>query len=163
MRRAVPGMPGGVKMRLTNTHTEYVKAAWSHIEAIRNLYSQFARKRPVMLLELATGLIYAYPYREFKADLSVRSGALLEEQYAEATQNGEMVVFVRDDGRRKFVSFNLPTDDVDHPGPNRGCGYPRGRSSRQDSRSRAALGTAHHAALGFPLDLADVRHVHCIL
>jgi hypothetical protein len=140
MRRAVPVMPGGVKMRLTNTHTEYVKAAWSHIEAIRNLYSQFARKRPVMLLELATGLIYAYPYREFKADLSVRSGALLEEQYAEATQHGEMVVFVRDDGRRKFVSFNLPTDDVDHPEPNKGAPPDRGHETVQKKRAASGRG-----------------------
>src|SRR5574341_494569 len=55
----------------------------------------------------------AYPFRAYKAELSPRSQALIEDQYAQAARNGEVVVFVRDEARRKLVSFNLPVEDPD--------------------------------------------------
>jgi hypothetical protein len=123
---------------MTDLHTEYVAAAWSDIEAIRHLYSRFARKRPVMLLELQTRRIYAYSFHGYKADLSPRSQALLEDQYAEAARTGEMVVFVRDEDRRKLVSFNLPVHGVDGSEPNKGASPHRGpepvRKKRAGSR-----------------------------
>jgi hypothetical protein len=104
---------------MTDLQAEYVSAAWSDIAAIRHLYSRFASKRPVMLLELPTRRVYAYPFHGYRADLSVRSQALLDDQYAEAARTGEMVVFVRDEERRKLVSFNLPVRPIKGSGPNK--------------------------------------------
>ena len=127
---------------MTDLHTEYVAAAWSDIEAIRHLYSRFARKRPVMLLELQTRRIYAYPFHGYKADLSPRSQALLENQYAEAARTGEMVVFVRDEERRKLVSFNLPVHDVDGSGPNKGAPPDHGPEPVRKKRGGSRRGRA---------------------
>jgi hypothetical protein len=120
---------------MTGTDTEYVDAAWGQVEAIRHLYSRCAEKRPVMVLELSTGRIYAYPYQGFKADLSARSQALLKDEYAQAAQSGEMVVFVRDEERRKLVSFTLPVDDADGPGPNTVDAPDRGHGTVRNKRA----------------------------
>jgi hypothetical protein len=125
---------------MTDLHTEYVAAAWSDIEAIRQLYSRFARKRPVMLLELPTRRIYAYPFHGYKADLSPRSQALLEDQYAEAARAGEMVVFVRDEDRRQLVSFNLPVHDVGDSGPNKGAAPDRSHKPVRKKRAGSRRG-----------------------
>ncbi len=128
---------------MTDLHTEYVAAAWSDIQAIRHLYSRFARKRPVMLLELPTRRIYAYQFHGYRAGLFPRSQAQLDDQYAEAARTGEMVVFVRDEDRRKLVSFNLPARQVRHPGSNKGAAPDRGQKSV--SKKRAASRRGHGA------------------
>lgn len=56
--------------------------------------------------------IYAYPYREFAADLSARSQVALAEEYAAALRSGQMVVFVRDNVKRRLVSCSVPDDQA---------------------------------------------------
>ena len=63
-------------------------------------YRKFADKKPVMLLELPSGKIYAYPYLDFKNTLSERSQKMLEEEYREAVAQNKFVVFVKDNDRR---------------------------------------------------------------
>jgi hypothetical protein len=77
---------------------------WPHILL---LYRQFKDKRPVMLLDLQSGRIYAYPYLEFKEELSERSQRSLEEQYEQAGRECKIVVFVRDNEQRRLVSFSM--------------------------------------------------------
>ena len=81
-----------------------------HCEHILYLYGQFADRHPVMLLDIQEGRIYAYPYREFVADLSSRSQASLAKQYPKAVANGQMLVFVRDNLERRLVSYILPCE-----------------------------------------------------
>src|SRR6266480_4570244 len=45
--------------------------------------------------------IYAYPYKEFKAELSKESQESLEHDYKSASILGSMIVFVRDNVERK--------------------------------------------------------------
>jgi hypothetical protein len=127
---------------MTDLEAEYVDAAWIDIQTIRHLYSRFARKWPVMLLELPIRRVYAYAFRGYRAELSPRSQALLDEQYEEAAQTGEMVVFVRDEDRRKLVSFNLPAREVKHSGPSKGAAPDRGHKPVPKNRaaSRRARG-----------------------
>ena len=70
-------------------------------------YRRFADKKPVMLLELPSQKVYAYPYLEFKNTLSERSQKMLEKEYQEAVANNKIVVFVKDDDRRKMISFSV--------------------------------------------------------
>jgi len=74
---------------------------------VLSLYRQYADKRPVMLFDIQEQRIYAYPYREFAADLSEKSQRSLALQYQAAGQNGQMVVFVRDNVDRRFVSYTV--------------------------------------------------------
>lgn len=96
-----------------------------------------------MLLELPTRRIYAYQFHGYRAGLFPRSQAQLDDQYAEAARTGEMVVFVRDEDRRKLVSFNLPARQVRHPGSNKGAAPDRGQKSV--SKKRAASRRGHGA------------------
>ena len=82
-------------------------AACDRADDILRLYRQFAEKKPVMLLELPSQRIYAYPYLEFKNTLSERSQKMLEEEYQEALTHNPIVVFVQDNDRRKMISFSV--------------------------------------------------------
>ena len=68
-------------------------------------YKRFEDKRPVMLLDLQSRKIYAYPYEEFKADLGQRSQAMLTADYEKAIAMNEVVVFVRDNETKRLVSM----------------------------------------------------------
>jgi hypothetical protein len=82
-------------------------AACERADDILRLYRQFAERRPVMLLELPSQRIYAYPYLDFKDTLSERSQKMLEKEYPEAVAHNKIVVFVKDDDRRKMISFSV--------------------------------------------------------
>ena len=70
-------------------------------------YGSFAEKKPVMLLDVQSGRIYAYPFQEFRDDLTERTRASFSEQYQDAVSRGEMVVFVRDNDNRKLRSYSV--------------------------------------------------------
>jgi len=89
---------------------KYFKAIKQHWSNICQGYFIYKDKRPVMLLDLTEGMIYAYPYMDFKTQLSERSQASLTEQYDEALQKKWFVIFVRDNDEKKLISYsmNLP-------------------------------------------------------
>lgn len=82
-------------------------AACERADDILRLYRKFAEKKPVMLLELPSQKIYAYPYLEFKNTLSERSQKMLEKEYQEAVAYHKFVVFVKDNDREKMISFSV--------------------------------------------------------
>ena len=82
-------------------------AACDRADDILTFYRRFADKKPVMLLELPSQRIYAYPYLEFKNTLSDRSQKMLEKEYTEAVAHHKIVVFVKDIDREKMISFSV--------------------------------------------------------
>ena len=84
-----------------------LEAASERSGDILMFYRKFAEKKPVMLLELPSQKIYAYPYLDFKNTLSERSQKMLEKEYQEAVAHHKIVVFVKDDDRRKTISFSV--------------------------------------------------------
>lgn len=86
---------------------------WEHIDTVRSAYSLHATRRPVVLFDVQEQRIYVYPYDEFKADLNPRSQALLASQYERAVASNEIVVFVRDNARRKLVSYSIDYAETD--------------------------------------------------
>jgi hypothetical protein len=93
------------------TGDPYLDIAYAQLDNIRMWYRMFAAKKPVMLYDIQEQLIYAYPYREFKADLSQRSQATLEDQYRRAVADNRMVVFVRDNEQRRLVSYSFDIEE----------------------------------------------------
>ena len=75
---------------------------------IRMMYRRFAEHRPVMLFDIQEQRIYAYPYAQFSEELSLASQQALLQQYGQALQENQMVVFVRDNEERRLVSFSWP-------------------------------------------------------
>lgn len=86
-------------------NADLVEAAKNSLDHILMFYSRFEDKRPVMLLDLPSQKIYAYPYLEFKAELSERSQASLTADYEKAIAGNKVVVFVRDNETRRLVSM----------------------------------------------------------
>ena len=84
-----------------------VEAAQNNLPHILALYKLFEDKRPVMLFDLQSQKIYAYPYMEYKANLNERSQAILERQYQEAITENKIVVFVRDNESQRLTSMVL--------------------------------------------------------
>lgn len=56
---------------------KYFKAIKQHWDVIRRAYLSYEDKMPVMLLDMTEGMIYAYPYKGLKAQLSERGQASL--------------------------------------------------------------------------------------
>jgi hypothetical protein len=88
-------------------YEQYWDAVGEQWDNILGLYKRFGDKKPVMLLDIQEQKIYAYPYNDFKSELSKKSQIQLEEQYEAAILNNEMVVFVRDNEKRDLVSYSL--------------------------------------------------------
>lgn len=79
---------------------------------ILHAYKQFESKKPVILVNLQEKKIYAYPYDEFKKELNARSQLILQDQYEKAIIKNNIVVFIKDNDRKKFVSFNINIENV---------------------------------------------------
>ena len=85
----------------------YWAVVCEHWPKILQWYQLFADKKPVMLFDIQEQRIYAYPYKEFKADLSQRSQARLDQPYRKTAAHNQIVVFVRDNEKRKLVSYTV--------------------------------------------------------
>ena len=90
----------------------YLKAIEEQWQNIRALYMTYEKKYPIILYDLQEEKIYAYPYKEFKAEMSKKSQASLEHDYKSASVLGSMVVFVRDNIERKLVSYTMSIDTM---------------------------------------------------
>jgi hypothetical protein len=88
-----------------DTYWTAIVHQWS---SIVGLYGQYADKNPVMLFDLQEHRIFAFPFADFRAELSERSQASLTRQYERALADGAVVVFVRDNAQEKLVSYSLP-------------------------------------------------------
>jgi len=81
-----------------------------HYDMILAAYAECAEKKPIILLDVQEGRIYAYPYEGFKADLNLRNQASLTNQYEQAIASDGIVVFVRDNDGQKLVSFTIDNE-----------------------------------------------------
>jgi hypothetical protein len=104
MAKNKPANPKAKPGSRRGPNDDLVEAAESHLSHILMFYERFREKRPVMPLDLQSRKIYAYPYKEFKADLSERSQAILTADYEKALAGNKVVVFVRDNETRRLVS-----------------------------------------------------------
>jgi hypothetical protein len=92
---------------MSDQYYSAIKEQWSNI---RGLYMACGSKKPIMLYDIREKKIYAYPYEEFKAELSQRSQVSPEIDYKSTSVRGGMIVFVRDDIERKLVSYVMNID-----------------------------------------------------
>ena len=90
----------------------YLKAIEEQWQNIRALYMAYGSKKPIILYDIQEQKIYAYPYKEFKAEMSKQSQASLEHDYKSASAHGSMVVFVGDNIERKLVSYIMSVDTM---------------------------------------------------
>ncbi len=89
------------------TRDIYLDAVEEHRGTILDMYLFYEAERPIMLFDVTAQKIYAYPYDDFKSELTQGGQASLTQQYVEALRDGRVVVFVRDDEERKLVSYSI--------------------------------------------------------
>src|ERR1700730_19410964 len=94
---------------MSDPYLNAIQEQWSDI---RGLYMTYGSKQPIILYDLQEKKIYAYPYKEFKAELSKKSQALLEHDYKSASVLGSIIVFVRDNVEQKLVSYTMSIDSM---------------------------------------------------
>ena|ERR1017187_9740467 len=92
---------------MSDPYFEAIQEQWSNI---RSLYMPYESKKPIILYDIQEKKIYAYPYTEFKAELSKKSQEALKCDYKSASVLGSMIVFVRDNVERKLVSYTMSID-----------------------------------------------------
>jgi hypothetical protein len=102
--------PGGSNRPDTPASDYLLDAAEENWPDIVAAYKRFEDKKPVVLYDLRERLIYVYPYAEFSRDLSEKSQLTLKDQYERAVRDNKIVVFVRDNERRKLVSFSMDSE-----------------------------------------------------
>ena len=65
---------------------------------------------PVIEFDLVEDRIYACPYAGYRSTLSEKSKALLDGEYRDAKDSHQIVVFVKDTGTRRLISFSIDED-----------------------------------------------------
>ena len=106
----------------------YWKVAVEQYDKLLFLYRPFAEKRPVMLFDIQEQKVYAYPYKDFAAELSKKSQVSLALQYKCAAEDDCMVVFIRDNVERRLISYSIPLKTKRATPPSR-----RGKTRRKSS------------------------------
>jgi hypothetical protein len=97
-------------LKMSDPYFAAVRLQWLNI---RGVYITFESKKPIILYDIQEEKIFAYPYQEFKADMTKRNQEILERAYTSASNDRRMVVFVRDNENRKLVSYVLDIDVLD--------------------------------------------------
>jgi hypothetical protein len=95
---------------MSDPYFEAVQEQWPNIRA---LYMMYDNKKPIILYDIQEKKVFAYSYKEFKAELSKNSQASLEHDYKSASALRSMVIFVRDNIKRKLVSYIMRIDGFD--------------------------------------------------
>ena len=72
------------------TKDKYLGIIEMHYLLILEIYLLYEKKKPVMLLDVTEGKIYAYPYKEFKKELNVGGQVSLTKQYDEALRGDQV-------------------------------------------------------------------------
>lgn len=74
------------------------------------LHKTLQDEKPILLFDVQEQQIYAYPYHEFKAEMSSRSQAVLEKQYRHVLAGTHIIAFARDNEQRRLVSSLIEID-----------------------------------------------------
>jgi hypothetical protein len=89
----------------------YLQKIQEHWDEITGVYVAFEEKAPVLEFDAIRLRIIAYPAQDYLDGLSDRTREQAKRQYSEATAEGALMVFVRDEEKRVLRSYVFPRDD----------------------------------------------------
>ena len=89
----------------------YMQKIDEHWHKITGMYVAFEDKKPIIEFEPNRIRIIAYPAEEYIDGLSDRTRDHTRKQYREASANGALMVFVRDEQKEILRSYNFPRAD----------------------------------------------------
>jgi tetratricopeptide (TPR) repeat protein len=99
-RRRDPDEPDSEVMEML----EVVQRLWPEI---RRAHDESGGQKPIILLHLPSEQVAAIPLEEFKSKLDEEGASQIEEQYQQALQDDDLVIFVADHARHRVESFSL--------------------------------------------------------
>ena len=82
-----------------------------HWNEITGMYLAFEEKQPIIEFNATRNLIIAYPAEEFINGLSDRTRDNTMQQYRKCTEDGALMVFVRDEVKKVLRSYIYPVAD----------------------------------------------------
>ncbi len=92
----------------TDPYLDLIKQQWP---AIAETYNRFAGQQPILLVDVQSAEIHAFPFEEFLLLLDTPSRRQVEAQYRRALANRQMVLFVRDTDNKVFQSYTLALEE----------------------------------------------------
>jgi hypothetical protein len=93
---------------VSDVYQELIEEQWKNIA---DLYNQHAEKRPIILLDVDAGELFAYPYDDLSQLLDAESQAGFGEQYTRAVASRQMVLLVRDKANKQLLTYTLKLED----------------------------------------------------
>lgn len=72
---------------------------------VYHFYQISNQKDLIFVYEMPKGQILSYIYKEYLESLNPKSQKLLKIQYKEANENGQLVLFIRDEETQIFKSY----------------------------------------------------------
>jgi hypothetical protein len=78
-----------------------------HWDTLVHVFRTFESKRPILLYDVQEKRLYAYPYQGFVEDMSAKERPVIAQSYERVLAGETILVFVRDNEKRKLVSFNV--------------------------------------------------------
>ena len=91
-------------------HEDLVQAAFEVQDDIRRAYGLHRDHRPIIEFDVVEHRIYAWSNAGYRNCLSERSRELLDKEYRDAETNRQIVVYVKDSGTRRLISFSIDED-----------------------------------------------------
>lgn len=86
-------------------NSRYIKIVYDIQGIVKNIYKNSSRKDLIMLYDVSEKRIYSYIYHEFFDTLNLKSQDMLKRQYSEATSEGKLVLFIRDEKNKVLKSY----------------------------------------------------------
>jgi len=93
---------------MESPYAELIAAQWPHISA---LYNEFAEQRPIILMDVDSAELHAYPFDKITEVLDEKSRAALAVQYQRAQATRQMVLILRDTENRQTMTYTLKLED----------------------------------------------------
>ncbi len=93
---------------MSDIYQDLIADQWANIA---ELYNQHAEKQPVILLDVAEGELFAYPFTELAELLDAESRVGFGEQYERAVAARQMVLLVRDLANKQLLTYTLKLED----------------------------------------------------
>lgn len=91
----------------TELSDPYHHIVLDHRDNIIKFYRTVEDKRPVIVYDLQEERLYAYPCKDFAANLSESSQVAVEQQYQKAIAEGKVVVFIKDNAKQRLRSYSI--------------------------------------------------------
>jgi hypothetical protein len=96
--------------RINSMDDYLLEVAQTNQDQILTAYNRFEQHKPIVLIDIQEQRLYVYPYQGFLQELNPRNQDSLRKQYETASAENKIVVFVRDNVKRKLVSYSFDNE-----------------------------------------------------